>query len=104
MGIDYRNIVGDDAFKALLIKADFRNVIVHNNGICDTTFVSQHPNVEIRSQITPSTKFVFAAFEVVLFTVKKLDEIYQKEIRDVIISNITDQIKLTGLSKQDESV
>ncbi len=103
LGIDYRNIIGEDVYKALILLADSRNVIVHNNGICDTAFVSHHPDIEIRSQIMPSTKMVLEFFKLVILTVKQLDEIYQKEIRSIVILNMTEQIKVSGLPTQAKS-
>lgn len=90
--VDYKQIVGANAYKALILLSDYRNVIVHNNGICDDTFISKHPDTEKHSQIMPTLKTTLALTQVVQISAKKLDLVYQNEIRNAIIDLVSEQV------------
>ena len=90
--VDYKQIVGVNAHKALILLSDYRNVIVHNNGICDDAFISKHPNTEKHSQIMPTLKTTLALTQVVQISAKKLDLVYQSEIRNAIIDLVSEQM------------
>lgn len=83
ISVDYKGTVGADAYKALCLLSDYRNVIVHNNGICDTTFLSQHPDWEPHSQIMPPIESIIMFIQVVHNSVQKMNDVYEKEIRGV---------------------
>jgi len=93
LGLNYKQIVGNDAYKALSLLADYRNVIVHNNGICDDAFISQHPDVERHAQILPSLNTIAALTQVVIFSVQKMDEVYQSEMREAAVTFASDVAK-----------
>ena len=38
ININYKEIIGKDRYKTLLLLSEYRNVIVHNNGICDKQY------------------------------------------------------------------
>ena len=90
LGVNYKQVVGNDAYKALTVLSDYRNVIVHNNGICDDTFISQHPNVERHAQILPSLNSTAALIQVVIVSANKMDELYQNEMREAAVAFATD--------------
>ena len=100
IGINYKMVIGADTYKALSLLADYRNVIVHNNGICDATFICQHPEVEKHSQIKPSLASVATFIQTVLDTVNELNKVYEQELRNVAASIITEVVDVERLSTE----
>ena len=94
LSINYKQIVGEAAYKALMLLSDYRNVIVHNNGICDDTFISQHPDVERHSQILPSLETTAALIQMVIFSANNMDKIYQREMRTAAVAFAIDQVHM----------
>ncbi len=92
LGINYKQIIGEDVYKALILLSDYRNVIVHNNGICDTTFVNAHPDCELGATIAPKSKSAKLFFYTIETSVKKLDEIYQTTLIEWASQNICSRV------------
>lgn len=94
ININYKDVIGQEHYKALLLLSEYRNVIVHNNGICDTKFINQHPEIEKHSQLVPRIETIMAFFCCMGQAVTKLDKEYQKILRTQAVSFITENIKL----------
>lgn len=90
--INYKNTIGAEEYKILSLLSDYRNVIVHNNGICDEPFLKQHPDIEARSQIMPSIETVASFVQVVLHSVTKMNEVYERELRNVASIVVTEYV------------
>lgn len=90
LNIDYKNTIGIDIFRILSLWADYRNVIVHNNGICDKVFVAQHPETEVRAELAPKWYQVAGYLHSVDSAVKKLDEEYSA----VLLESVMYELKL----------
>lgn len=97
LGIDYKNIVGQNAFKWLNTIADIRNVVVHNNGICDSTFIRKYPDVEQHSEICPKFESVVKYLQVIDFVTSRLDETYQKIILESVSEQLSTQVRSSNL-------
>lgn len=102
LDIDYKNTVGLDIFKVLSLWADYRNVIVHNNGICDKVFVAHHPEIEVRSELAPKWYQVVGYLHAVDLAVKKLDEIYSSVLLDSVIYELKLQLKSGTIKLKNE--
>lgn len=76
LSINYKAIIGDELFKSLEFWADCRNVIVHNNGICDRRFVKKYPDYELRSELIPDWKQTVAYLCAVDLATQKLNQLY----------------------------
>lgn len=98
--LDYKAIIEENRYKALSLLAEYRNVIVHNNGLCDTKFINQHPEVEKHSQIVPSTETILAFFCCMGQAVTLLDAEYQKILNAQAVVAITEMIKLGKLEHE----
>lgn len=98
INIDYKGIIGKERYKTLLLLSEYRNVIVHNNGMCDTKFINQHPEIEKHSQIVPKIETILAFFCCMGQTVTLLDKQYQNELREQAVISITEMIKLGKLN------
>jgi hypothetical protein len=97
--VNYKNTVGTEAYKTLSLLSDYRNVIVHNNGICDAPFLKQHPDVEPHSQIKPSVGTVASFMRIVLKSVIKMNDVYEKELCNVAGTVATEYV----IAKTDNS-
>ncbi|MBQ7745800.1 MAG: hypothetical protein IJT85_09615 [Ruminococcus sp.] len=97
ININYKEIIGKDRYKTLLLLSEYRNVIVHNNGICDNKFINQHPEVQKHSQITPNIETIFSFFCCMGQSVTLLDKEYQRILKSQAITSITETIKLGKL-------
>ena len=97
LGINYKGIVGGDVFKILQALACSRNVIVHNNGICDDTFIKQYPEIELRAELAPKCQSVEGYLQIVDFTINKLDEIYRQAILKSAIGQIKYEVILSNI-------
>ena len=91
--LNYKSIIGEQNYKALGLLSDYRNVIVHNNGICDDKFISKYPDVERHSQILPSLKSLAALIHAVVDSANKLSVIYEQQIYDAVVDYISERIQ-----------
>ena len=102
LDIDYKKIIGADEYKFLSLWSDYRNVVVHNNGICDRNFINNYPEIELRSEVAPKWKSVAVYLQVVESCIKKLDAIYSETILEFVVHELKMQSKLTQLKIRDE--
>lgn len=100
ISINYKETIGKERYKMLLLLSEYRNVIVHNNGICDTKFINQHPETEKHSQIIPQIETILTFFCCMGQSVTLLDAEYQKALKAQAVASITETIRL-GKLKQD---
>ena len=98
LGIDYKKTIDPSVYKALTMLSDFRNVIVHNNGICDAKFRRKYTDIERHSEIYPQYESLCTYLSAIDFAVIKLDEIYQQEIRQAAINDLKLQTAIAQLN------
>lgn len=97
LSIDYKGSIGAIAFKTLSLWADYRNVIVHNNGICDRKFIKQHPEIGLRAEVVPTWKQLSSYLYVVDFAVQTLDKEYSKTLLAIVIDELGSKINIEKL-------
>lgn len=89
--IDFKNGVGKDTFKKLVELAEYRNVIVHNNGICDKKFLLLNiGNYNLHDTINLSHEEINYYLQAVKDTIQYLD----MEYGNIINSHIAESLKL----------
>lgn len=99
LGIHFKESIGRDVFKKLSDLAEYRNVIVHNAGICDQRFLDKRiGNHELYEQITIQTATVKMYFEAVEITVSKLAIIYNAIIYDCQINTLKRKLAISDSS------
>ena len=101
ININYKDVIGQEHYKALLLLSEYRNVIVHNNGICDAKFINQHPEIEKHSQLVPQIETIMAFFCCMGQAVTLLDKEYQKILKSQAVNFITENIKLGRITLED---
>lgn len=99
LGIDFKDTISPDAFKWLDVISDSRNVIVHNNGICDMRFVKKHPEIELRAELSPKFETVVSYLKALKYVTVKLDDVYQKAILDSVIVHLSLRANVHQLSR-----
>ena len=87
--IDYKNIIGKDNYKLLQFCFECRNVIVHNNGICDKIFISQHKDYEGHRDLKLEFSLVYDMYTTMLKSIVKIQEVYDKIVLDALILNLS---------------
>lgn len=100
LNINYKDKIGHDIFKSLVFWADCRNVIVHNNGICDKRFVKKYPDYELRSELIPNWQQTTAYLCAVDVAVKNLDQLYSSILLEAIVHELKSALKNGDLTSQ----
>ena len=100
ISINYKEVIGKERYKTLLLLSEYRNVIVHNNGICDTKFINQHPEIPKHTQIFPQLDTILTFFCCMGQAVTLLDAEYQKALKAQAVSSITEKIRLGEIKQE----
>ena len=83
-----------------MLLSEYRNVIVHNNGICDTKYINQHPEIPKHTQIFPQLDTILTFFCCMGQAVTLLDAEYQKALKAQAVSSITEKIRLGEIKQE----
>lgn len=86
---DLKANIGIDVFTKLVELAEYRNVIVHNNGICDSKFLSLNiGNYSERDIIEIDLKEIQDYLQAIMHTTSVLDVFYKDIIKTYLINSI----------------
>jgi hypothetical protein len=99
LGIDIKQLVEKDIFRKLVELAEYRNVIIHNNGICDERFVkagigAYHVHDIVYIDIATLQNYL----EALDITVKALDLEYIKTINQCMINETKLRLAINPLA------
>lgn len=90
LGFDLKMSVGEDTFKRLVELAEYRNVIVHNNGICDARFIGQKAG---KYKLHDTIDLSLGELHNFLQAVDNTSIIIDKEYSTIINKHIVDDLK-----------
>ena len=93
ISLDLMQLLGNIDYKKWVELAEYRNVIIHNNGLCDAKFISTGiGSYKLHDTITLSQNEIKDYIQVVDRIVKTLDFEYCHVIQEYIVLNIKIQL------------